>query len=357
MQAYRLFAWKEPARLVDIPIPEPGPGEVLIKVAGNGICQSDLHLMHDWEAAPPHLDLQLPMTIGHEIGGWIEASGPGVKGFAKGSSCVVTIAGCGRCRPCAMGWNNYCCHLGSQPGMGRDGGLAEYVVAPAAGIVLLDTLEPWLAAPLTDAGLSAYHAVRRVLPRLIPGSRAVVIGIGGLGHMAVMILKAISPANIIALDINPKALELARDLGADSCLISDDGAAEAVLAASGGERVEAVLDFVGAGATIALSAKVINSLGEIVVVGRGRGSFSFHDRCLPYGATISTTFGGSKAELIDLIALTKAGKIKPHLVRMPLSRIEEAFAELAAGTLSGRAVISPDSVLTSPATATEILSC
>jgi propanol-preferring alcohol dehydrogenase len=353
MQAYRLFAWKEPARLVDIPVPEPGPGEVLIKVAGNGICQSDLHLMHDWEAAPPHLDLQLPMTIGHEIGGWIETSGPGVKGFTKGRSCIVTIAGCGRCRPCAAGWNNYCSNLGPQPGMGRDGGLAEYVVAPAAGTVLLNTLEPWLAAPLTDAGLSAYHAVRRVLPRLVPGSRAVVIGIGGLGHMAVMILKAITSASVIAIDASSSALELARELGADHCLPASDRTPEAVFAATGGKRVEAVLDFVGAGTTISQAAGLISPLGEIVVVGRGRGGFTFQDRCIPYGATISTTFGGSKAELIDLIALAESGKIRPHLVRMPLSRIEEAFTQLAAGTLSGRAVIFPDRLSDSPGTITE----
>jgi propanol-preferring alcohol dehydrogenase len=342
MQAYRLFAWKEPARLVDVPIPEPGPGEVLIKVAGNGICQSDLHLMHDWEAAPPHLDLQLPMTIGHEIGGWVAVCGPGVTGLETGQPCVVTLAGCGRCRYCAAGWNNYCPHLGKQPGMGLDGGLAEYVLAPAAGIVPLDTLEPWQAAPLTDAGLSAYHAVRRVLPLLAPAATAVVIGIGGLGHLAVMILQAVGAAEIIAVDRSPAALELAGELGADHLVPADADTEAAIrdLARDGG--VEVVLDFVGSGDTVGLAARVIRPLGQIVVVGRGPGSFAFRDRALPYGAGLSTTFGGSKLELMDLVALAERGRLRPRISRYPLSRVAAAYERLRRGEVVGRAVIVPE---------------
>jgi propanol-preferring alcohol dehydrogenase len=182
---------------------------------------------------------------------------------------------------------------------------------------------------------------------LIPGSRVVVIGVGGLGHMAVMILKAVSASTIIALDKNQQALELARKLGADTTLTADDDSEAAIFAATGGNRVDAVLDFVGAGATISLSARVIRPLGEIVVIGRGAGSFAFQDRALPYGAGISTTFGGSKAELMALIALAESGKIKPHISRWPLSRTAAAFSELAAGTINGRAVISPDELLLS----------
>ncbi|NPA24919.1 MAG: zinc-binding dehydrogenase, partial [Deltaproteobacteria bacterium] len=147
------------------------------------------------------------------------------------------------------------------------------------------------------------------------------------------------------------------ELGADYCLAADEQTTATVLESTGGKRVEAVLDFVGAGATIALGAGLIAPLGEIVVVGRGRGSFAFQDRCLPYGAAISTTFGGSKAELIDLIALAETGRIRPHLTRIPLSRVEEAFTRLASGKLKGRAVISPDQVLNSSETAVENPSC
>jgi propanol-preferring alcohol dehydrogenase len=342
MKAYRLMQWKTPARLVDVPVPESAPGQVLIKVGGNGICQSDLHFMHDWEASPPHLDIRLPMTVGHEIGGWIETCGPGVTGLEPGLPCLVTLAGCGHCKYCAAGWNNYCPNKLKVPGMGLDGGLAEYTVAPAAAIVPLQSLEPWQAAPLTDAGLSAYHAVRRVLPQLVAGSTAVVIGVGGLGHMAVTVLKAVCPARIIAVDTSEKALTLAKDLGADSGVVSDSTAAEAIRAETSGRGVEAVLDFVGAGATMGLAAKVIRPLGHIVVVGRGHGTFEFKDHALPYGAAMSTTFGGSKLELMHLVALAEAGVIKPHVTRYSLSEVETAFEMLRKGEIVGRVVVVPN---------------
>jgi len=341
MKAYRLMQWKTPARLVDVPVPEPGPGQVLVRVGGNGICRSDLHLMDDWQASPPHLDIRLPMTVGHEIGGWVEACGPGVEGMEPGLPCLVTLAGCGHCEYCAAGWNNYCARKLPVPGIGLDGGLAEYTVAPAASIVALQSLEPWRAAPLTDAGLSAYHAVRRVLPLLAAGSAVLVVGIGGLGHMAVAVLKAVCPARVIAADTSRQALALAGQLGADSAVAADDTAAEAVRAATSGRGVEAVLDFVGAGATISLAARVIRPLGHIVVVGRGRGAFEFKDRALPYGAVMSTTFGGSKLELMHLAALAEAGRIEPHITRYRLSEVDTAFDKLRKGEIAGRAVVIP----------------
>ncbi len=342
MKAYRLFEWKKPPQLVDVPVPEPGPGEVLIKVGGNGICQSDLHLIDEWGASPPHLNIQLPMTIGHEIGGWVEACGPGVTGLDIGVPCLVTLAGCGHCTYCAEGWNNYCPHKLPVPGIGLDGGLAEYTVAPSQSIVPLKSLEPWLAAPLTDAGLSAYHAVRRVLPLLVPGSTVVVIGIGGLGHMAVMVLKAICSASVIAVDISEQALSLAKDLGADSTLVSDQSTVKDIWSQTSGMGVEAVLDFVGAGATMELAARIIRPLGHIVVVGRSQGSFEFKDRTLSHGAAMSTTFGGSKLELMHLVALAEAGRIKPHITRYPLSEVDKVFEMLRNGEIVGRAVIVPE---------------
>jgi len=315
---------------------------VLLKVAGNGLCQSDLHAMYEMEASPPHLDVRLPMTLGHEIGGWIEALGPGVAGFDVGQPCLVTVAGCGQCRFCAEGWNNYCQNLPLQPGMGLDGGLADYVIVPVAGLVPIQSLEPWRAAPLTDAGLSSYHAVKRVLPLLTAGSTVVVIGVGGLGHMAVGTLKAICPARVIAVDWSEQALALAKDFGANLCLPSDDTTLTEVQERVRGGRVDAVLDFVGAGVTMTLAARLIRPLGQIVVVGRGHGFFEFKDRGLPYGAFMSTTFGGSKRELMELISLAEAGKIAPHVTRYPLSQVENALEKLKRGEIAGRAVLVPD---------------
>jgi len=342
MKAYRLIKWKSDGELVDVPIPEPGVGHVLLKVGGNGICQSDLHAMDIWEDCPPHLDIQLPMTMGHEVAGWIEACGPGVVGFDIGLPCLVTISGCGQCRHCAQGWNNYCLKKGKQVGFGLDGGLAEFTVVPASGIVPLRSLEPWQAAPLTDAGLSSYHAAKRVLPLLMPGSTIVVIGIGGLGHMAVSILKAISPARIIAVDISGQALSLAEDLGADLTLYSDETTATAIQKDTEGGGVEAVLDFVGAGESMSLAAHVIRPLGHIVVIGRGQGIFPFKDRALPYGAIMSTTFGGSKLELQELVALAEAGKIKARIAKFPLCDVQTAFNKMRCAGIVGRAVIVPE---------------
>ncbi len=341
MRAFRFFNWQEPARLVDLPVPEPAAGQVLVKVGGNGICQSDLHLMHDWSASPPHLDITLPMTVGHEIGGWIESLGPGVTGLDCGQPCLITIAGCGQCRPCAQGWNNYCRNLPGQPGMGLDGGLADYVLADAGSIVRIDSLMPWEAAPLTDAGLSSYHAVKRVLPLLEPGSVVVVIGIGGLGHMAIAALKAVCAAEIIAVDHNEQALELASELGADHCIDTSEPGELSEEAAVTRVHIDAVLDFVGSGETIDLAAKWIGPLGHIVVAGRGSGIFEYTNGTLPYGAMLSTTFGGSRRELLELVSLAEAGRIQTRITRFPLEDTVHAFESLDRGEIRGRAVIIP----------------
>jgi propanol-preferring alcohol dehydrogenase len=333
MKAYRLFEWGEPPRLVEIPVPEPGPGEVRIRVAGNGICQSDLHVIHEWKACPPHYDIELPWTLGHEVGGWVDRLGPGVGGFEPGEPVLVTIAGCGRCRYCAAGWNNYCLDKGPQVGIGLDGGLAEYTVAPAAALVPI-SMDPADAAPLTDAGLSAYHALKRVLPLLTGGSRVAVIGVGGLGHMAVQILARTTPAHITAFARSESSRSHALELGADEALPSEK---ESVAPLS----FDAVLDFVGAAATMELAAHMIKPLGHIVVAGRGKGSFAFHPLSQPYGTFISTTFGGSKGELMELIGMMEKGLIKPRITRFRLDDVEEALEKLARGEIRGRAVVVP----------------
>jgi propanol-preferring alcohol dehydrogenase len=334
MKAYRLFEWQQPAKLVDIPVPEPGAGQVRLKVAGNGICASDLHLMHEWTASPPHIKVELPMTIGHEVGGWVDKLGPGVSGLDNGQPVIVTIAGCGHCRYCAMGMNQYCMNKSKQVGMGLNGGLAEYVLAPEGAVVPVNSIHPADASPFTDAGLSSYHAVKRVAHLLTGGTTVAVIGVGGLGHLAVQELKAITPAKVVAYDLNDAALQLAKESGADVVLKSDDANIEKM-------SMDAVLDFVGAGATIVQGAKMIKPLGHIVVVGRGPGSFEFKHNAMPYGATLSTTFGGTKAELMELIGLAESGYIKPHITKFKLDEVDKAYKMLANGEIQGRGVIIP----------------
>ncbi len=331
-----MFRWGEMGRLVeDADIPEPGVGEVRLKVAANGICQSDLHLMREWKASPPHLKIELPMTVGHEPAGVVDKLGPGVEGVEIGSSMIVTIAGCGHCYYCAIGRNQYCLHKGKQVGMGLDGGNAEYMVAPADALVDAGGMDLSEAAPLSDAGLSSYHAIKRVSPLLVPGSRVAVIGIGGLGHMALQILKATTNAHIIAYARSHHSLDFALELGADETRNATDTASFEPMS------VDVVLDFVGSALTIAQSAGMIKPLGHIVVVGRGSGTFDFRHNAMPYGATISTTFGGSKFELMELIVLAQRGEVRAHITKFGLDEVDEAYRLLEEGKIRGRGVIIP----------------
>src|SRR3954463_15909111 len=207
MQAIQLTAWEQPARLVDVPVPEPGPGEVLVRVAGAGLCHSDVHLMR-WPAGT--LPYTLPFTLGHEVAGVVAALGAGADGPEPGTPVLVYGPwGCGRCPACSLGAEmpGEGERRGRGAGLGRDGGLAEYLVVPSARLTVpLDGLDPVAAAPLADAGLTPYHAIRRALGMLRPGTSAIVIGFGGLGHVAVQLLKALGPAREVAVDRRDEAL-------------------------------------------------------------------------------------------------------------------------------------------------------
>lgn len=331
MKAFRLFEWGEAPRLTEIPVPEPAAGQVRIKVAGNGICQSDLHVIHEWKACPPHFNIELPWTMGHEVGGWVDKLGSGVSGFEVGQAVLLTLSGCGHCRYCAAGWNNYCLNKGF--GIELTGGLAEYTVAPVAALVPI-SMDPVDAAPLTDAGLSSYHAVKRVLPLLGGGSRVGVIGVGGLGHMAVQILKKITPAHIVVFARSEGSRAHALELGADEALPSSKESVDAL-------SFDAVLDFVGSAATMELAAHMIKPLGHIVITGKGKGSFAFNGLSQPYGTMISTTYGGTKLDLMELVAMMEKGLIKPHVERFSLDEVEKALKLLKEGKIRGRAVIIP----------------
>jgi len=253
MKAYRLTKWLHAGEFQDVPVPEPGPGQALVRIGGAGACHSDLHLMHEWspETFPAVAEWTLPFTLGHENAGWAEAGDLG--GVEPGAPVVIAPTwSCGVCRSCRHGATNYCDQIdvwdGKAGGIGLDGGLAEYMVVPTACLVPLRDLEPWQAAPLTDAGLTSYHAVKRCLPLLTPDVSVVVIGVGGLGHMAVAYLRELCGAQIIAVDLDEGALKLAREMGADICLQSDSQTASEIRKASQGLGAMAVLDFVGANA-------------------------------------------------------------------------------------------------------------
>ena len=342
MQAFRLMSWKGKAQLCEVPVPEPGLGEVRIKVGGAGICHTDLHICHHYDESHPLLQgTQLPVTLGHENAGWIDALGPGVVGFEVGEPVIATTAGCGRCRNCLLGWQTYCETGVLESGIGLDGGLAEFYVTPASALVPLGDLEPWKAAPLACAGMTAYHGVKHVLSNLTPDSTVVVIGIGGLGHMAIAILKTHCAAQVIAIDRSPQALELARMQGADIALMTDGDTANAIREHTRGLGAQAVLDFVGANATMKLAAQVARARGQIAIIGLGRGTFEFREFELPYGCSMTLLMGGNRLDLFELVALAEADKVSAHIKTYRLEDIDDVMHKLERGEIVGRAVITP----------------
>ena len=342
MQAIRLTAWEQAAQLVDVPTPEPGPGQVLVRVAGAGLCHSDLHLMH-WSAGS--LPYKLPFTLGHEIAGTVAALGPGANGVEPGEPVVVYGPwGCGRCPACSVGAEQLCegPRQGRGAGLGRDGGLAEYVVVPSPRLTVpLDGLDPVTAAPLADAGLTPYHAVRRALGSLEPGTAAIVIGVGGLGHVAVQFLKALSAARVVAVDRRDEALELAARSGADVVLQASGLTAAELKRATDARGAALVVDCVGSDDTLALAAGAVRAGGHVALLGLAGGTFPMRFGDVPLETSVIFSNWGTRAELAEVVALARAGVIDIEIERVPLADVPAAYERLAAGANRGRLVAVP----------------
>ncbi|MFZ2526516.1 MAG: NAD(P)-dependent alcohol dehydrogenase [Rhodococcus sp. (in: high G+C Gram-positive bacteria)] len=331
--------------VVDIPTPSPGPGEVLLKVTAAGLCHSDIFVM---DMSADTYGYGLPLTLGHEGVGTVAELGAGASGFEVGDAVAVYGPwGCGDCHSCARGRENYCdraADLGiTPPGLGSPGSMAEYMIVDSTRhLVPIGDLDPVAAVPLTDAGLTPYHAINRVLPLLGPGSTAVVVGVGGLGHVGIQILRAITAATIVAVDLDDERLALARTVGADAAVRSDAGAATAIRELTGGQGATAVFDFVGAQSTIDMAQQVVAIDGHISIVGIHAGAHAKVGFFLvPFGASVVTPYWGTRTELMEVIALARAGKLDIHTETFTLDQAPEAYRRLRAGTILGRGVVVP----------------
>jgi propanol-preferring alcohol dehydrogenase len=344
MLAYRFTGWQETPELTEVPVPEPGPGEVLIKVGGSGLCHSDLHLM-EWPAGVMPFDP--PFTLGHENAGWVESLGDGVSGLEPGEPVAVYGPwGCGRCRACRLSREDYCekqSEIGAfGGGIGLDGGLAEYMLVPSSRLLVpLGDIDPRDAAPLSDAALTPYHAIKRSLHRLAPGSTAVVIGIGGLGQMAVQIIAALSAARIVAIDASPDKLAAAAGLGAGHTLLAGDASPEAVRDLTGGRGADLVLDVVGSQDTLALAAQVLAFEGDLTLLGLAGGTLEYSAMTLPWGSRIATTYWGTAVELMEVLELARSGHLSIRTERIGLDGVADAYERLARGEVAGRVVACP----------------
>ena len=344
MQAFQLVGWQKPPELREVAVPEPGPGEVLLKIGGAGACHSDLHLM---EAPEGSAAITFPFTLGHENAGWVERLGPGASGYAVGDPVLVYGPwGCGWCLNCRAGMENYCeTEATDRPGgLGRNGGMANYLIVPSTRFLIpIGDLDPREAAPLTDAALTSYHAVKRSLHLLGAGATAVVIGAGGLGQMAIQLLRALSAATtIVAVDTAPDKLATAKRMGADEALVSGPDAVTRIKHITLGRGASLVLDMVGIDPTLKMAAQVARTLGHVTIVGLGGGALPVNFFNLPHECSATAPYWGSIPELVEVVSLAQAGKIKMLVEHFPLHRAAEVYHLLHDGKIGGRAVITPN---------------
>ncbi|MGK3106059.1 NAD(P)-dependent alcohol dehydrogenase [Streptomyces sp. WAC05858] len=346
MRALRLTTWGEAPASAEVERPVPHGTEVLVRVEAAGLCRSDLHVI---DGAPGALPYRLPFTLGHEVAGQVTALGPAAGGVSAGDRVVLYGPwGCGSCARCAAGSDNYCDRRDTLAwhgaGLGRDGGMAEYVLVPSARhLVPIGDLPADQAAPLSDAGLTSYHAVAGLRHTLGEGTTAVVIGVGGLGHLAVQALHATTASRVLAVDVREDALALADRSGADFSTLMRPDTARALRARSGGVGADAVFDFVGAPQTLELATSVLRPGGELAVVGSGGGSLTVSKPgVLPPGFRLSLPFWGTRHELAAVVTLARSGALHVETERFPLSAAAEAIDRLRRGRVRGRTVLVPD---------------
>lgn len=345
MPAYRIPGWQQPPQLTEVEQPDPGPGQVVVRVAGCGLCHSDL-AMHQLPAEMgEQLGWQPSFTLGHETAGWVEKVGAHVGGVRAGDAvALASPTSCGRCRRCRRGQENACPHGTVGRGYGRDGGLAQFVlVEDPRALLPLGDLDPSVAGPLTDAGATSFHAVRRILPHVQDDSSVVVVGVGGLGSFVVQALRATTTARIIAVDPDPARRDLARGWGAHDVLDGIDGSSAALLAGLlGAGGADAVIDLVGSDATISGGLGALGPGGALALVGAAQGTLRRPwYPSLPRDGEVFTFQGSDLADARAVIDLAATGAIEVPTRSYALDDVAEAYAALAAGTLTGRAVIHP----------------
>jgi NAD+-dependent secondary alcohol dehydrogenase Adh1 len=341
MRAVRLHEFHQPPVVDEVPEPKiSGPLDVIVKIGGAGVCRTDLHIIEgQWDAA---MGTPLPYVLGHENAGWVHEAGSAVTNVAVGDTVILhPTPTCGLCRPCRAGDDMHC-ENASFPGLSRDGGMAEYLLTSARACIKLNPdTRPQDVAALADAGITAYHAVRKAIPLLYPGTSCVVIGAGGLGHIGIQCLATLTATTIIVVDANPDALKLASELGAHHTVVADGAQRDAVLDLTGGRGANVVLDFVAEQGAEADGWAMTGRAGTYYVIGYGG---TVHIPTLDIISTERNIIGnivGTYNELAELMALAQAGKVTLHTRTYPLDAAADALSDLDAGRVRGRAILVP----------------
>ena len=342
MKAARLHEYHQPLKLDEVDEPKTlDPFDVVVKIGAAGLCRTDLHIQEGQWAEKSQVEL--PYTPGHENAGWIHEVGSGVNNVEVGDTVIVhPFIACGLCRACRRGDDMHC-ENGSFPGIDRDGGFAEFLFTSARSVVKLDpSLEPASIAALADAGLTAIHAVKKAIPILAPGTRAVVIGAGGLGHIGIQCLKAMTPAEIIVVDPNEKALALAGELGADHTVkVEGQSHIDTVKELTDGLGAEAIIDFVGENGAVEDGVAMIQDGGFYYVIGYGQNIDIPTIDVISREISFIGNLVGTYVDLQDLMTLTAQGQVTLHTSTYPLDAINDAMADLDQGRLQGRGILVP----------------
>jgi NAD+-dependent secondary alcohol dehydrogenase Adh1 len=316
------------------------PDDVVVEIEGAGWCQTDNHIVEGmWQEYVPQ---ELPLTLGHENAGTVAEVGAGVDGIEPGDPVLCHLMTCGTCRPCRQGEDMYCENIGF-PGLSHDGGFADYLLTNERGVVPLpDGVDPTDIAPHADAGITAYHAVKKAVAELAPGDTALVLGVGGLGHIGVQCLNAMSTADIVAADPKSSARDLAADLGATLTVDpTSEDVADVVADHTDETGARQVLDFVGGDETTALAPDAVAAGGDHHVVGYG-GHIHEPAQALVNGEfSYQGTLVGRYTELQELVALVERGDVELHTSHYDLSEINAVAEKLEHGEIDGRAVITP----------------
>jgi NAD+-dependent secondary alcohol dehydrogenase Adh1 len=341
MRAVRVHRYHEDPSIDDIGEPKlSGPLDVIVKIGGAGVCRTDLHILEgQWDAIQHP---QLPYVIGHENAGWVHEVGDGVTNVAVGDTVILhPQPSCGLCLACRRGDDMHC-ENAFFPGLSdHDGGMAEYLRTSARACVKLDPqTNPADVAALADAGITAYHAVRKAVPLLPPGTTAVVQGAGGLGHIGIQCLKALTATRVIVVDKNPDALRLASEIGADDTVVADGDHVAAVGELTGGGAT-VVLDFVAEQGAENEGWQMTGAGGSLFVIGYGG---ELRIPTLDFVAGEKNVIGnivGTYADLAELMVLAQAGKVTLHTQQYPLDQAVDALHDLDAGKVRGRAILVP----------------
>lgn len=335
MKAAIVRQFGKPLVIEDVPVPQPGPGEVLVKVRACGVCHTDLHAASgDWPVKPVP-----PFIPGHEVAGIVAALGPGVKNLKVGDAVGVAWLhdACMACEYCETGWETLCEHQ-HNTGYSVNGGFAEYVIASAAFAAKLPAAVDFAAiAPILCAGVTTYKGLKETEAK--PGEWVVISGVGGLGHVAIQYAKAMG-LKVAAVDIAEDKLKLARETGADLAVNAlADGAVDQVLAASGG-GAHGVLVTAVSTAAFAQALKMVRRKGTVSLVGLPPGEFPtpIFDVVLKR-ITVRGSIVGTRRDLDEAIAFAADGKVKAEVTKVPLAQINDVFDRMKAGKIDGRMVL------------------